>query len=356
MLIFTYLQVMPAFLDFVFSFGRQQYAQDFHFGGFRSENSLDDDNLRLKIPEFGRSGRDFNMCYMLKAAERSDSQRNWEWSLRQTAVYHSFDVESGKANWIIIKSDQLMKSRIKSATTARSRRQASSFQTVCHAFASSLATHLIMCDWAGENWRWYINYMEGELQNVSRRTLSLKVAASAKSALETSLLRAARPHQTQGGEDPPSLTSKGRPAPSYREELLPLESRQLPPEMPPVSELSNTSAERDRGGNRHCFSFSDLQRIHYIEEKANEAILILRANTKVLVELKQHYRVLADSPVWPEELSQCDRDIVRFEKRMHNIENEFEMQQSRVEILLRLIADRKELVCPKNLLDWSISL
>ena len=70
-LVFTYHQVLPSFLDFLFPFGNQQYAQDFHFSGFKYEDRFSDADSGLRIPELGWSGRDFQFCYNLKSKEPS---------------------------------------------------------------------------------------------------------------------------------------------------------------------------------------------------------------------------------------------------------------------------------------------
>ena len=115
MSVLTYHQDMPAFMDFLIRLGLQEYPQDFDFSGFRQQTTLSDFDRGLRIPEVGRSGRGYQLCYSLKAVEQSKSQAEWPWSIRQTAIHHSFDVHHGRANWIVIKGDQLMKNRIRLA-------------------------------------------------------------------------------------------------------------------------------------------------------------------------------------------------------------------------------------------------
>jgi hypothetical protein len=165
---FTYHQVMPAFADFLFPFGRQQYAQDFHFSGFCHTTRLAVGQRGLKLPEIGRSGRDIQMCYNLKSVEPSKSQPQWPWSVRHTAVYHSFDVESGNSFWVFVKGDQLMKKRIEAATRTDGSEALTSFSSLGACFASALAAHLVVFDWCRENWRWYINFLENGLQKSTR--------------------------------------------------------------------------------------------------------------------------------------------------------------------------------------------
>ena len=180
MLTLTYHQVMPAFLDFLFSFGKQEHAQDFYSSGFQQEDWLVDIDKGLHIPELGRSGREIRLCYSLRAVEPSKSHLDWPWSVRQTALYHSFDFESGQTTWIILKGDQLMKKRIQSATTSKCTRD---FQTNDQSFAATFAIHLLLCSWSGEHWRWYINFLEEALQAMTRHTLLVTVDRAPKSQL-----------------------------------------------------------------------------------------------------------------------------------------------------------------------------
>jgi hypothetical protein len=95
--VLTYHQVMPNFLDFLFPFGHQEYAEDFYFSGFREDTRLLLSDGGLKIPEFGRSGLEIRMCYSLKSVEPWKAKRDWPWAVRQTALYHSFDIVTGKS-------------------------------------------------------------------------------------------------------------------------------------------------------------------------------------------------------------------------------------------------------------------
>ncbi len=97
--------------------------------------------------------------------------------------------------------------------------------------------------------------------------------------------------------------------------------------------------------NESDFSFSDLQRVQFIEDKANEVLLVLESNMNVLADLKVHYQSIMRSEHFSEELRQeCTRDMIRFENRISSITKDLKMQQSRTQTLLRLLADRKNLV------------
>jgi hypothetical protein len=148
--LFSYHQVMPSFLDFVFPLGKQEYARDFHFSGLREESRLGAKQRGLNIPELGRSGNEIRLCYNLRSVERSEGQLDLRWSIRQSAVYHSFDLKSGKSLWINVKDNKLIYNRMLEASILPS---ISKIESLSEAFSGSLATHLLLCDWSGENWR-----------------------------------------------------------------------------------------------------------------------------------------------------------------------------------------------------------
>ena len=338
--LFTYHQVMPAFVDYLFPFGRQHYAQDFYFSGFHHEERLSIDEGGLNLPELGRSGHDIRMCFNLKSVEPSKSQAQWPWSIRHTAVYHSFDIETGKSFWTIVKGDQLIKKRLEVAAKLGS-------SSSTGAFSSSLAAHLVIFDWCRENWRWYINYLEEGLQNSSRQALLANVDAAARRNTTASL--PAAPPRVSSSQICASPTNMSEKHPFRSFSLLKKSpiytSRQLSSSPPPADPFSQS--EESLIDQEEEFKFGDLQHIQNLEEKANEILLVLESNIHILSELKDHYHNITRSTEWPEELSQnCARDVARFEKSTAGIINDLQMQKSRANMLLRLLTDRKSLVSP----------
>src|SRR5204862_7582564 len=45
------------------------------------------------------------------------------------------------------------------------------FDSLGNSFLSSLKIQLIFCDWARENWRWYINFLEDEIRKLTDAAL-----------------------------------------------------------------------------------------------------------------------------------------------------------------------------------------
>jgi hypothetical protein len=345
--VLSYHQVMPSFLDFMFSYGRQQHAQDFHFSGFRHESRLAVADRGLIVPELDRSGRRIQLCYSLRSVETSSSQPKWPWSVRQLALYHSFDLESGKSTWIVVKGDQLMKNRLMSATKSPNVKDLRCFGSLHDSFSSALATHLLYCDWSAENWRWYINFLEEQVQDITRRTVDVTVskpvdpvkAIAPFSKSLKMLFHSNKKSRTftfgRKNTHPQQIT----PIPLSTVQTVPV-GPPAPPQRPP--EPIDENSENDQEG----FSFGDLQRIQFIEEKANETLLVLKTNANVLAELRDYYSSMMKSEDCPQDLrQQCKGSFARFESRVGSVQHDLLMQQSRLETLLRLLGDRKTLVC-----------
>jgi len=339
----TYHQVMPAFLDFVFPFGKQQYTQDFHFSGFRHEDRLSTARRGLDIQELGRTGRDIRMCYGLKSVEPSRARDDWPWSIRQTATYHSLDIKTGKSLWIIIKADQLIKRRMEAATKPRNAYRIDSFGSTINALSSSLSTHLILFDWCSENWRWYINFLEQALENTTRRTRLIRFDTPTRVTPKNAITM-------QGNQDlaSSSLTTEktGLSLSSQRTTRPP---RRAPQEQPPPTTLpeltANSVLAAEQSNGEADFSFSDLQQVQFFEEKANEILLVLEANINVISELKEHYQEVVASEDFPYVLRQeCAGDIKRFQQGIASTVSDLRMHYSRTKTLLQTLTDRKGLV------------
>lgn len=407
----SHYQVPPSFLDYIFPFGEQEYAQDYYFSGLRKENRLYMKQRGPKIPEWGRSGCDIRICYNLRSVERSPKQTQLGWSIRQTAVYHWFDIVTGQTLWINVKGNQLLKNRVLEAADSSDDPSAAS---TASSFSASLETHLLFAEWAGENWRWYINELETELQKLTRMAVTAPIhwphgpiASRSEQSLrrqryagrsemlpQTSTNEPHRilvlPSQHRYDSRSPDLVvgdSSGRPEKDAldgqgwrRSNLLqrllksfglsrfsraPLKSqypvtrafevnnssrRMQPPELPPEIEMTATGApssfnEVNQDELLGSFSFKDLQCIQHIEEKIEEANMVLSFNADTLKDLRQFYHSIIENPLFGVgELSKSREDMMIFESQVEATEKELAMHGIRVKTLLNLVQERKALV------------
>jgi len=343
-------QVMPEFLDFVFPFGRQEFSRDFYFSALKVSDRYNNINCAIEIPELGRSGKRYEMCYNLRSAERTSTPHQ-PWSIRQTAIYHAFDTIYGRTIWISIKGNHLIRDRINDAlNTGRDELQGGNDASgsLGQAFLASLEVHLILCNWARENWRWYINFLEDEFQELTSHTLHTLID---RPLIPTS--------QAQ-----PILRSQTAPTPSTRRRrTLSLSQGRRASRTMTFGAGSPKTSKPSNGDPRQTviskgaplpedpeFAFSKLQNIQHLQEKTNETWLVLTININILQELGRYYTNLRESRHWPDDFREQTTDgIHRFHQVVSEAVSDMEMQKSRLEILRRVLADRKALVSRAHL-------
>jgi hypothetical protein len=332
----TYHQVMPTFVDFLLSFGKQDYPRDFHFSGLYDETHLSDGQQSFSLPDLGRSGTDFKMCYNLKSVESSSSQPHFPWSVRQLAVYHSFDVITGKSFWIMIKGDELIKRRIKAATDPSSHPNLD-LSSALQSFLATLTVQLIIFDWCREQWRWYISYLE-ELQEITtRRALTMSFDRPATLPSNDTPSRAAT---APVGKVKRAVTQIIKRAASATGTLPPPILLQPTPQPAPPPPEFEPNLE-----NTESFSFSDLQKVQSYEEKIRELLLVIRSNIKIVTAIKDYYMELVESSEFSDEIKLgSTRQIKDFKRAVLSIVNDLEMQHSRASMLLSTLTNRKGLV------------
>ena len=88
-----------------------------------------------------------------------------------------------------------------------------------------------------------------------------------------------------------------------------------------------------------------IQDLQHWQDKANEAVMVLEANTDVLKSIHKFYLVLVDRKDFPDTLrSACEDDLRTFISQLDEIINDFHMQVARAKLLVTIISDRKELI------------
>ena len=160
---------MPAYFDFVSVFGFEERPQDLRFGGFREQTRLDCPAKSSVMTDLDRSGKIYQLCFNLKAPEKVDGPQLENWSIRQLAVYHQFDIVTGASLWILTKGDfDPIKKRIEDMTGKKGRLEDRAMASVGDCFMSSISVHLLLCHWSTENWRWFMGSLEAEFEDEVR--------------------------------------------------------------------------------------------------------------------------------------------------------------------------------------------
>lgn len=197
--IFTYFQVMPSYIDFVSAFCKKMQddedVSDLRFSSFRESIRLSRDSCGLDLPHLALSGRGFQLSYNLKSVTNKskekpswsaviDRKEKWDWSVRQAVFHHQFDMKEGSSLWIITSARDYLQKRVQKITGQTERKlpatsQAKSdeedtdlqtrpadrtYTTAADSFIASLSIHLMLAQYASEDWRGYVRWLEQMLE------------------------------------------------------------------------------------------------------------------------------------------------------------------------------------------------
>jgi hypothetical protein len=354
-------QVSPSFLELVFSFGKETQPDDFHYTSFRQENFLDvTDAGAFAIHQLGRSGREVRHCYNLWSAEKSTFGGK-QWSMRNTAEYHSFDVESGKALWINVKANDLIKSRVTDATTTCSELSADGMTNINTCFIATLKTHMIHFEWCRENWRPYLSTLEQRLEKILTRVFNAPVG----------LLEAAPPEFIeQVNAFPPKGPSRNSTFEQGRVLSRHTTGTWRIPEsiLPVVSENVGFNSQLTRAEGSHNviqrspiparitdgdgqftfleqFPIEQLQELSRIDCTLQEVGLVIKLNAHVLAEIVEYYQGLLTDTRFPASIKNTyPTAISDFVQQSKNIIQDLEREQSRVNTLINRLNNGKVMV------------
>ena len=336
----SFYQVLPSFLDFVFPFGEQLYKQDAYFGGLSYQHALGQPFADLPIDQLSRSGIRCQQTYSLKSIEASKWQPNWPWVVRQTSIYHSFDLKEAISTWIIIKANTIIRDRFADNLD----RQLMTPKQPARAFPLALQCHLIPCEWAGEEWRWYLEYVESRLQKLTSTSLTADLRQNVDPAPDPTLQRRSTwqtflSNFTQS--DTKSKSSSSRrlsrwfswPSTAPCEESADVELGQRTPQEPSNKE------------DIYSFKFKHLQELQYIEENINEARHVLLTNSSTVASLSDYLQSLWNHHEFPPEIkSGCLTEFVEFIGRLKTIQQGFSGHLQSIDSINRLLLQRKDLV------------
>ena len=297
----TYLDVLPAFVELLANFGKRIHAQSFGESSFRQLNQLGHGQYKRlapgpRIPALGWSGRALRLCYVLRSVERSP-EGDWPWSIRDCAVHHSFDVERTRLTWILVKGNSLLQERISSSTADPAMPEASRFQTLAEAFASSLVTHLLVCEWALENWDAYLAFLETRSSEITEDAKSNKIDLEPLVVKDSpvTFLPSRRETNGSGHSVASSFARVRRKVSNHQPERRPSafktahsdsEKAYRPPEL-----QASVKIVHDTRGQKE-FTFGDLQELQHYCDKIEEAVLALRLTIDVFTSLSSYYENL----------------------------------------------------------------
>jgi hypothetical protein len=361
-LLLTHYQVMPSFLDFVFTFkSRADRSGPLSHATFRHENYLELNHPPLSLPGLGRSGVQIQHAFNFLSVEKSTLQGELDkWPLRHMSLYHSFDVKTGQAFWIVLKGNRLMRKRIAKAAESNRHLQASSITTPERSFVASLQVHLIVMEWCVENWSEYIDDLEDKIgDNVVQAKVAPVAEATSPLPLATSFSRRETMRTTVsrfstfysgGSQDTSQPTSPTSPPsqPQIRSfsDLLRRGTR-LANQQGSVPE----DVEAVQGGSSleeldASFSFDKLQRLSLLGDGLDRSLLVIEQNQKVMTEIREQYNEVITSHGFMSNMNVdlCKGELSIFFRRVRSIERDLEIYFCRLKALTRALDNDMHMV------------
>jgi hypothetical protein len=375
-MLLTYHQVMPSFLDLVFTF--RSRSRPLNYAMFRHENYLDENLPSLRLPHLGRSGIQIQHAFNLLTVEKSNipDEKN-PWPLRHASIYHSLDLETGRAVYILLKGNSELARRIKDATDMNRHLRPDSPRTPERSFVASLQIHLIMLEWAVEYWNEYIDSMEDSLRTRSVdakvapvegvaspvrlaesfqrrgsgfsrrgtiRTLSRGLSSTSRANGQDSLLENA-PSEPATPRQPPTPTRMSSRTLSgfLRRATGGLESP-VPEKTPVVPEgdvLIDKLTELEKR-----FSFEKLQELAFVGDEIDQSLMALGQNQDVIAQVQEQYQTVIASHAFTTLLDgdQCKAEQAVFFRRVRTVLRDLAAHRRRLLDLSRTVENDKHMV------------
>ncbi|KAK1833930.1 hypothetical protein QBC39DRAFT_344729 [Podospora conica] len=381
----TYQQVDASFLNDVQAFGEQDEPKDLCLASVGATHSLHLPGRSLvELPELGRSGRELHIRYLLRSVEAKED-RKWPWQIRQTAVYHSFDVETGRTFWLTLKGNDEFRDRIQKASGSLDFSSTTDDDPAFY-FRASLSTHLVYLAWCDENWRQCINDLEACTHEIRDNARTTPIDEGLKESPNKLMhypksLRPTRGNSTYSKSKPNtrppsnriSKINTGLSGPQAgnglrkqstlevirgaHQSLAGLAGRRLSPiwrrstvkdvekgslsqTAPPASSDSSVVALVDPRFVLDKFRFSDIQTLHTFSDRIRRYMLTIELDMSVLDQLHAFYDDLlrGDADNFKTIRLACKHDLISFLAEVKFISRSLAARKKQLECLAAILA------------------
>lgn len=165
LMLLSFHQVMPAYLELLALFGRQEDYKDIRYSKFRSQSSLASLPTALHDATLRRSSGVLQVCYNLKSVGSSKGNGDvLSRSFRHAGIYNHFDVEQGKTLWIFTLGNFDVWDTVKGVVGRDGKAEDKDFSSRVSTLHSVLALHLVLCEWTLGTWQTYVQDFESYVQ------------------------------------------------------------------------------------------------------------------------------------------------------------------------------------------------
>jgi hypothetical protein len=275
--------------------------------------------------------------------ERSNSvttKPSPSWAIRQLAVYHSFDVVSGQAFWLTCKGNSVNEEQFKDALTENEFLHSNNLQTVPEMFSASVDMLGLILDWCDDDWRYYINEIVDEVSRKADKARTVAITDKPDFEKIKRLVIGSQDLPTDPLPRTPTLESGIRLRNLAR--AVSFNHRRQTQGSPHRFEDDIEKLETLK-----IFSFDELQTLQATLEKIQEALLILKLNNQVIMQIREHYQSLMNQYRIPEmECIQghCKNAVLQYCRRSRDVEANITARQEQLTSLLLLVKESKDMV------------
>lgn len=340
-------QVMPAFLDFVFTFEPRENPHN--LTSFQYEDKLSPLNQEPATEALQKSGVRIQHCFNILGIECDEKDTDL-WKQRQVAAYHSFDVHNGNAFWIILKGNATVQHRMKQAADASLKRNPLFPKSISGSLQQALQEHLLILKWGTENWAPYLDSLE---ESCGRHTKITRYPEIQQLVDDTPIRRVRRwntgtiPQITPIKKRSSTLNSFGRQALHFIEPGMRRASRAIPRLQRGDTGLSAQTQKMKLNDDQlvldDLVSFKGLQSLNAIIVDLYAAASVIDQNKSVITDVRDRYLELGASALFEmhlegEELKRCQDAINEFVRQTRLFESRLNSFQG----LLRVILQRAE--------------
>lgn len=296
------------------------------------------------------TGYEMLNSFKLSAMELSGES----WAMRQMAVYHSLNLQSGRSFTLTVKANHKeIASRIKSVPLGGEKAPS----TMSECFSASLETQLLGFGWCVEGWADYIDKFEQKLHAISQRVAGIPMPQ------EEELVKRLTKKVEPKAQDNSSSTRKLIP-PFFRSSkddaavTDPTADTTAAPggiEMDNMGEELKTEDEGvlkriERAASRQiealrAFPFDGLQEIHISCTKLREVRLVIDLNRQAMCNAREHYKAAFASDIIPQEIKESCSAVHRsFQQRVKYLEDLLAIECLRIDTITQVASDGNGLV------------
>lgn len=300
---------------------------------------------------------------------RHDSENPW--NIRHITAYHSFDLTEGRSTWITVQGNRVIRERITS--TGESLRFKSTDKPQEQAIAQftySLFTHIQILEWCTEGWTGYIGYLE---ERVRKHASAIKLAPveaisrksprkKSRTPLGPTAVAAGVSQYSSSGPRP--LGNGGRIRSTLSRMTsgfsgYPRTTTTTEPDHSPDDLRVEKSAEGDEEEQLDdLFNFDDLQRIRQVTDDAEQAVMIIKGNLRILGAIRDCYQDLIRSlnksnvaSIYNIDPAPFEDSILDFCRQLSILQGDLESYNARVQLLLRGLERNEEMVGIQTLIN-----